>query len=122
MISAPRSLLVVLASCASLGCTSMRSVTSNERDAVIAALEPGNRVSVLTPGGWHDDVKVVTVSGTTLELATWDNEPVTVARADVWELRVPLPSKGKTAALVGAIVGAVALGTLINDTGAELEF
>jgi hypothetical protein len=64
----------------------------------------------------------VTVSSTTLELATLENEPVTVARADVWELRVPRPSKAKTGALVGAIAGAIVLGMFINDTGAEIEF
>ena len=122
MLRAQRLLIVALGSCASLACTSLQSVTSTELDTVIAALEPGDRVSVLTPGGWRDDLKVVAVSGTTLQLATWEDEPVTVERADVWELRVPMPSKYKTGALVGAITGVVLLGMFIDDTGAELDF
>jgi hypothetical protein len=122
MVMLPHLPLVVLASCASLGCTSMQSVTSNELDATIAALEPGDRVSILTPGGWRDDLSVVTVSGTALQLETWEDDPVVVQRADVWELRVPVRSKHKTGALVGAISGVVLLGLFIDDTGAELEF
>lgn len=111
---------LVLASTALLGCTSMQSVTSAEREAALAALEPGDRVDVLTPQGWRDRLVVVAVGDTALQLQTWEDEPVTIARADVWELRVALPSKHKTGALAGAIAGAVLLGIVIND-GWELE-
>jgi hypothetical protein len=121
MISTPRLLLVALASCTSLGCTSMQSVTSNERDTVIAALEPGDRVDVLTPQGWRDKMVVVGVTATALQLKTWEDEPVTIDRAEVWELRVAMPSKHKTGALAGAIAGGVLLGIILSD-GWELDF
>jgi hypothetical protein len=112
---------LALASTALLGCTSMQSVTAPERAAAIAALEPGDRVDVLTPQGWRDKMVVVAVTDTALQLKTWDDEPATIDRADVWELRVPTPSKHKTAALAGAIAGAVLLGVILSD-GWELEF
>jgi hypothetical protein len=112
---------LVLASTALLGCTSMQSVTAPERVAVIAALEPGDRVDVLTPQGWRDKLVVVAVTDGALQLETWDDEPVTIDRADVWELRVPMPSKHKTGALAGAIAGGVLLGVILSD-GWELEF
>jgi hypothetical protein len=112
---------LLLAATALLGCTSMQSVTAPERDAAIAALEPGDRVDVLTPQGWRDKLVVVAVTDAALQLETWDDEPVTVARADVWELRVPMPSSHKTGALAGAIAGGVLLGLILSD-GWELEF
>src|SRR5262245_56055846 len=116
-----RAMIFALATCAMLGCTSLRSVTSNELDAEIAKLEPGDRVSVLTPRGWHDDMIVVTATAAELELKSRSDERVTVMRADLWELKVSMPSSAKTGALAGAIAGGVLLAIMLGD-GWEFDY
>jgi hypothetical protein len=99
----------------------MRPVDATQLDATLAALEPGDRVSVLTPSGWRDDHYVVTVTETALELETLGDARVTVNRTDVWELQVPVVSRGKRIAVIGGIATAVWF-ILLDDAGYELDF
>ena len=103
------------------GCTTMRSVESSELAAVIAALEPDDRVSVLTASGWQENLVVVTVTDTTLELATREGEPVTVNRNELLELQVRVPGPGKRAGLIAGIVSGAFI-ALALAAGWEWEF
>ncbi|HJR69778.1 MAG TPA: hypothetical protein VKA43_07040 [Gammaproteobacteria bacterium] len=99
----------------------MRPVDATQLDATLAALEPGDRVSVLTPSGWRDNHYVIAVTETALELETFGDERVTVDRTDLWELQVPVVSRGKRIALIGGIATAVWF-ILLDDAGYELDF
>ena len=48
-------------------------------------------------------------------------EPVTVNRADLWELQVPVPAPGKRAAFIGGIVAAVVV-VAFRSIDVEFEF
>ncbi len=121
MPSVLRVSLLCFAAWAATGCTTMRPVESPELAATVAALEPGDRVSVLTPTGWHDDVNVVALTDSAIELKTLRDERVNVSRAEVWELRVPAPSRGKRAGLIAGIAAAVVVG-LHLAAGYEFDY
>lgn len=99
----------------------MRPVDAPQLDATLTALEPGDRVSVLTPSGWQENLYVVAVTETALELETFGDARVTVNRTELWELRVPVVSRGKRAAIIGGIATAVWF-MLLDDAGYELDF
>jgi hypothetical protein len=112
--------LLSFAACAA-SCTTMRPVDAPQLDATLAALEPGDRVSVLTRSGWRENLYVVAMTPTALELETFGDERVTVNRTDLWELRVPVVSRGKRIAIIGGIATA-AWFMLLDDAGYELDY
>ena len=111
----------VLLAAVTSGCTTVSMVDANQREAALAALEQGDRVNVLTPSGWNDDLRVVAVGAEALELEGPGDERLTVNRADIRELQVPVASRGKRAGLIAGIVAGVVVG-LHLAAGWEFDF
>jgi hypothetical protein len=111
--------ILLAAACFMLGCTTMATVAPGAMTAAIDELKKGERISVRTDAGWHEDLRVVEIDAGKVR-AGHRREPIVFARPDILEIRVSRGAPGKTAALAAAIFfgGQLALcGNLTKNDG-----
>jgi hypothetical protein len=85
-------------------CTTMSLVETGRDGAVPAAIEPGDRISVVDTRGELLELDVTAVGTDFIEGSASDGEPGRIATAEIAELRERRAAPGKVAALVGGLV------------------
>lgn len=85
-------------------CTSMVPIESTDAEAMLAAIEAGDRVSVVDVHGATTELEVTAVGGDFIEGLADNDAPVRIAAAEVQAIRERRVAVGKTIAL-GAGLG-----------------
>jgi anti-sigma-K factor RskA len=112
--------VVIVSACATVSTVDTRNPLN-----IQAALEEGDRITLMTRDFRHHEVRVVSLSDTALEVEDADGESVLIPYAEIRSLEVRVPRPARTAgAVVGGIVGgavaayAVAIAAVVVVLGA----
>ena len=102
-------------------CTSMFPIEETDAAAMLAAIESGDRVSVLDSHGATTELEVTAVGADFIEGLAENDVPVRIAAAEVREIRERRIVLGKTIAL-GAGIGFLLFVQATTAAGYEWSF
>jgi len=104
-----RCLVLILCLSLATGCTSLKPLASAEPQTIIAEIKPGDTVRLTTRDG---RVREFTVQEVTMQQLVGEQERVNLS--DITEIERREFSKGKSFALFGGTLGAIALACIIS--------
>jgi len=93
-------LLTVISMC---GCTTLRIVAPGDVQAELDRLQTGDRIAVRDADAWQEDLTVVRVTGSSMQVDNARGEQLTFVRSEITEIKVRVSAPGKTAGLAAGI-------------------